>query len=70
MSVTSSSLARQLRAIVLEKAAEDETVRGTLAAELLIPVESVDKMLKADPWELSLATSCIDALGLTVRVAH
>lgn len=63
-------LGSQLRQLVVEQVGEEPTARAQLATGLGLPVESVDKMLGRERWDLGLAMASAEALGMRVHVTH
>ena len=70
MSNTTDSIEAGLRRIVLEHVGQSPDARGKLARGLAVPETSVDKMLGHNSWDLALAISAADLLGVDVYVSH
>lgn len=63
-------LGQGLRALVIEQVQERPDARRRLAAGFSVPEESVDRMIEAEHWDLPLAMSAAQHLGVQVRVTH
>lgn len=67
---TRSKLERGIRGLVVERVESDPQAKQVLSTWLGLPTESVDRLLTRDRWDLSLAMSVADHLGLDLRVSR
>ncbi len=65
-----AQLEHGIRDLVVRRTASDPTAKATLATRLRLPVESIERLLTRERWDLSLAISAADSLGLTLHVTH
>ena len=67
---TRSKLEDGIRGLVVERLESDPQARHVLSRWLGLPAESVDRLLSRDRWDLSLAMSVADYLGLDLHVSR
>lgn len=65
---TADELRTSLRDIVVQHVRETPSAVTQLADGLHMPESSVEKMLSAESWDLGVAITTADILGLDVRV--
>jgi hypothetical protein len=70
MGKTKGALGAELRSMVVEFVEKTPGAKSTLAHGLSVPETSIDRMLSHSPWELDLALSTIDLLGMSVHVTR
>lgn len=57
-----------IRGLIIKHVHADPQAKATLATGLRLPVESVDRLLSRERWDLPLALSAADFLGVTLNV--
>jgi len=57
-----------IRDLVVSHVQKHPDARTTLASGLRVPVESIDRLLTRKRWDLPLALSAADYLGVQLRV--
>lgn len=57
-----------IRHLVVHHVYSNPTAKTTLATGLRLPEESVDRLLARERWDLPLALSAADHLGVTLHV--
>lgn len=66
---TQARLERDIRAAVIRHIESHPTAKTTLATRLQLPLESIERLLTRTRWDLPVAMSAADLLGVTIHVS-